>query len=126
MKKKLCSVILITIAVSLLFPAISSAGSPVTSTQFYTAYLDTDQIKKASNMPYIDEEIAGYPSDPENPLEIKAAVINTIGWEKETDEPITLTYFRRMPDNTEGAGEYQNAVYTELEKKTNIKLHPII
>jgi putative aldouronate transport system substrate-binding protein len=88
MKKKLCSAIIIAIAVSLIFPAISFADSPVTSTQFYTAYLDIDLVKKASMMPYIDEEIAMYLSAPENPLDIKAAVINAIGWETKGAESI--------------------------------------
>lgn len=39
-------------------------------------------------MPYIDEEIAMYLSAPENPLDIKAAVINAIGWETKGAESI--------------------------------------
>jgi len=88
MKKILCSAIFIAIAASLLSPVISCADSPVTSTQFYTAYLDIDQVKNASIMPYIDEETAKYLSEPENPLDIKAAVINAIGWETKGAESI--------------------------------------
>ncbi|HHW49627.1 MAG TPA: hypothetical protein GXX14_13575 [Clostridiaceae bacterium] len=80
MRKKLCFVILTAITIFLLYPAIGYADSPITSTEFYVSYLDVDIVEKASEMDYIDEEIARYLSDPENPLDIKAAVINAIGW----------------------------------------------
>ena len=83
MKKKLCLVIIIAIAISLMSPAISFADSPITSTKFYTAYLDIDVVAKASEMTNIDSETIKYLSDPEYPLDIKAAVINAIGWEIE-------------------------------------------
>jgi len=80
MKKKLCFAIIIAFVVSLMSPAISSADSPITSTEFYVSYLDIDIVVKASKSNHIDEEIAGYLSDPENPLDVKAAVINALGW----------------------------------------------
>jgi len=83
MKKILCCAIIISIAASLMSPVISCADSPVTTTQFYTAYLDIDIVEKASELLYIDEETTKYLSNSENPLDIKAAVINAIGWEIE-------------------------------------------
>jgi len=80
MRKKLCFVIIAAITISLLYPTIGFADSPITSTDFYVSYLDVGIVEKASEMTYIDEEIARYLSDPENLLDIKAAVINAIGW----------------------------------------------
>jgi hypothetical protein len=80
MRGKICFVIITAITISLLYPAIGFADSPITSTDFYVSYLDVGIVEKASEMTSIDEEVARYLSDPENPLDIKAAVINAIGW----------------------------------------------
>ncbi|HAA24765.1 MAG TPA: cell wall-binding repeat-containing protein, partial [Ruminiclostridium sp.] len=83
MTKKLCLVIIIAFIFSMMYPSISFADSPITSTQFYTAYLDIEIVEKASEMTNIDEKTIKYLSDPEYPLDIKAAVINALGWEIE-------------------------------------------
>ena len=81
--EKLCLVIIIAFIFSMMYPSISFADSPITSTQFYTAYLDIEIVEKASEMTNIDEKTIKYLSDPEYPLDIKAAVINALGWEIE-------------------------------------------
>ncbi|NLX77437.1 MAG: extracellular solute-binding protein [Clostridiaceae bacterium] len=80
MRRKLCFVVIIAIAISLMFPTTGFADSPITATDFFISYLDVDIVEKASELNYIDEEIARYLSNPANPLDIKAAVINAVGW----------------------------------------------
>ncbi len=80
MKKILSAIMVITITLSLVFPVKSYADSPVTSTDFYSAYLDIDEVSRAVDMFNIDPETAQYLSDPGNPIDVKAAVINAISW----------------------------------------------
>ncbi len=97
MRKILCSFIIMSVITSMIFPVRSFADSPVTSTDFYTAYLDIEEVAKASEMTYIDEETALYLSDSENPIDVKAAVINAIGWEKKIMRKDILIIFSENP-----------------------------
>lgn len=63
-----------------LFPATAFADSPLTSTSFSTAYEDNDIVKHASESGIIDSTIAAYLSDSNNPIDVKAAVINALSW----------------------------------------------
>lgn len=57
------------------------ADSPLTSTRFSDAYSDVSIVNHASNLDgMIDQETIVYLSDLEKPLDVKAAVINTLGW----------------------------------------------
>jgi len=66
---------------ALLCAAPSFADSPVTSTDFYSAYLDLDIVQKAANDKTVDLEIANYLAEASNPIDVKAAVINALGWD---------------------------------------------
>lgn len=57
------------------------ADSPVTSTVFYSSYLDEAMVNTALNSGTITEEIANYLLDDKNPIDYKAAVINALGWD---------------------------------------------
>ena len=57
------------------------ADSPVTSTAFYTAYLEYQQVKDANKAGVLTKELAHYLVGQENPLGIKAAVINGLSWD---------------------------------------------
>lgn len=59
------------------------ADSPLTSTNFYKAYLDIDMVKRASETHAMDEEMAGFLSSPDNRVDIKAAVVNALSWQDE-------------------------------------------
>lgn len=63
---------------------IGFADSPLTSTDFYRAYLDEPIVKKAADNPkqLTDEEMA-YLFDDSNPLDIRLALINAIGFDPE-------------------------------------------
>lgn len=57
------------------------ADSPLTSTDFYTAYLDIPVVKSAANkrgVLSIDAKVFLY--DSKNPLDQKLALINAVGW----------------------------------------------
>lgn len=59
----------------------SKADSPLTSTNFHTGYLDVDIVVKAKNKGSINQKLAEFLSSNENTIDVKAAVINAIGWD---------------------------------------------
>lgn len=60
--------------------ATSHADSPITSTKFYEAYLDVKMVQRAHLEGVMGLEIAEFLSSPENPIDVKAAVINALSW----------------------------------------------
>jgi hypothetical protein len=75
-------VFILYILASILFLSTPvSADSPITSTDFHTAYLDLEIVKKAAEQGLIDNEIANYLASSNNPIDTKAAVINALGWD---------------------------------------------
>ena len=57
------------------------ADSPLTSTDFYRAYLDVPIVKKAAENPNkLTKEMMEYLYDDKNPLDIRIALVNAIGW----------------------------------------------
>ncbi len=92
MKKILCYLLIIAAVATLTIPFRSHADSPVTSTSFYTAYLDIEEVVKASKMSWVNEELARYLSDPDNPIDIKAAIINAISWDIKDEDGGDATF----------------------------------
>ena len=78
MKKILVLVILLKLL--LIFPAASRADSPITATGFYEAYLDVKMVERAHLEGVMGLEIAEFLTSPENPIDVKAAVINALSW----------------------------------------------
>jgi hypothetical protein len=73
--KKICFLIVFTIAITNVF-----ADTPLTETSFYKAYLDVPMVEKAiQSKGIINNEILVYLCD-SNPLDLKIAVINALGW----------------------------------------------
>ncbi len=62
----------------LIVPSLAYADSPVTSTPFSNAYLDQPIVERAKDAGQMTKEIAEYLKDSDNPLTIKAAVINAL------------------------------------------------
>ena len=57
------------------------ADSPLTSTDFYQAYLDVPIVKAAADNPNVlTEEMMDYLYDDANPLDVKMALVNAVGW----------------------------------------------
>ncbi len=72
------------ILILLLFPKINYADSPITSTPFADVYCDEYKIvQKASISGVMTLEIATYLSNPDEPIDVKAAVINALSWKFE-------------------------------------------
>lgn len=59
----------------------AQADSPLTSTDFYTAYQDIEAVQRAAAQKEIDPEILGFLSSPANPIDVKAAVVNALSWD---------------------------------------------
>ncbi len=78
--KKLIVVIVILIG---LFNVTEKAyaDSPLTSTPFSKAYYNIDIVKKASERNTITADMAGYLADANNPIDVKAAIINALSWD---------------------------------------------
>ena len=75
--KKTLLLIFFTFSINFVF-----ADSPLTSTDFYKAYMDVPMVQEASlSKGSITNEMMEYIDDDDNPLEIKLAIINAIGWE---------------------------------------------
>ncbi|WP_258049850.1 hypothetical protein [Clostridium weizhouense] len=82
-KKYIFSLFIIVAMFFSMNPITAFADSPVTSTDFYKAYIDIDMVKTAKEKGVIDEEIANYLYSSKNPIDVKAAVINALGWKFE-------------------------------------------
>ena len=78
MKKILLVVLFLNVL--LLFQKISHADSPITATGFYEAYMDVKMVKRAHLEGVMGLEIAEFLTSPENPIDVKAAVINALSW----------------------------------------------
>lgn len=63
---------------------LSFADSALTSTEFYKAYLDVPIVKAAAERPHhLSEAAKAYLFNEANPLDVKLALINAVGWEFE-------------------------------------------
>ncbi|CAM4049450.1 copper amine oxidase N-terminal domain-containing protein [Cohnella lubricantis] len=83
-KMKVSFLIVMLAVVALLVPIQSAAAdSPITSTEFSKAYMDEPIVQAADKAGSVTKEIAEYLADESAPLDIRAAVINAIGWEGE-------------------------------------------
>jgi len=69
------------IFIFILLPEIIFADSPLTSTPFHDDYTDVDIVLKAEQLNIMNKEISDYLHNESNPLDVKAAVINALGWE---------------------------------------------
>ncbi len=73
MKKLLILIILIS--------QYTFADSPLTSTDFYKSYIDVTLVQDALKCNgKINNEMLEYIYEEKNPLEIKLALINAVGW----------------------------------------------
>jgi len=64
----------------------SFADSPLTSTYFYLHYLNYSLVAEAQETKAITHEMIVYILDTENPIEIKVAIINALGWGNNSNE----------------------------------------
>ena len=78
MKKKL--LLALIFKALFIFPTISHADSPITATGLYKAYLDVKMVERDHLEGVMGLEIAEFLTSPENPIDVKAAVINALSW----------------------------------------------
>ncbi|MBN1339075.1 MAG: hypothetical protein JXA03_07120 [Bacteroidales bacterium] len=67
---------------AMLVPLSAICDSPVTSTGFYNVYMDIGQVRLAAETGKMDNLMAEFLLDEENPLDQKAALINALSWER--------------------------------------------
>ena len=77
----------------LIFLSVINADSPITSTDFYKAYLHISEVEEANKVGVLSDKIAQYLLDSENSLDKKAAVINALSWD--FDRKINAYLFKR-------------------------------
>ena len=77
----------------LFFLSIANADSPITSTDFYKAYLHIPEVEEAHEIGVLSDKIAQYILGSENSLDKKAAVINALSWD--FDRKINAFLFKR-------------------------------
>ena len=98
------------------------ADSPLTSTTFYEPYLDIQIVKEASaSKGRMTNEMMEYIGSDTNPLDIKLAIINAIGWEDKvmmTSKMFFMYVMNKKKYQTVFGGEYaafkMNATKDEL------------
>lgn len=78
----------------LLISQYTFADSPLTSTDFYKAYMDVPLVQEALNSKgKITNEMMAYINSDTNSLEVKLAIINAIGWNVKGNKSSKL-YFK--------------------------------
>ena len=77
----------------LFFLSTANADSPITSTDFYKAYLHIPEVEEAHEIGVLSEGMAQFLLDSENSLDKKAAVINALYWD--IDRKINAFLFKR-------------------------------
>ncbi|WPC39935.1 cell wall-binding repeat-containing protein [Clostridium sp. JS66] len=99
-KKYIFSLFIMGAIFFLMGPTTVFADSPVTSTDFYKAYTDVNIVKTASEKGVIDQQIADYLHSSKNPIDVKAAVINALGWKidgkSNAESYVKLVYSKDM------------------------------
>lgn len=67
------------------------ADSPLTYTDFYKAYMNVPEVKKALEAKgYISEDLIKYIANDSNKLDVKLAIINAIGWNHKNENSQAL------------------------------------
>lgn len=75
--------IIFLFALLTVIPFAVRADSPLTSTPFHDKYTDVDIVLKAEQTGGMTREFADYLHDSSNPDDVKAALINALGWSTE-------------------------------------------
>ena len=82
--------IMLMIVILLGLNNIILADSPITSSNFSKAYEDVFIVQRASEALYLTEELIEYLDNENNPIDVKAALINELGWDNENQDNYSL------------------------------------
>jgi hypothetical protein len=115
--KKLFLILIYILSINSVF-----ADSPLTSTDFYKAFMDIPIVQEAfKSKGKITNEMMAYIDNEANPLDIKLAIINAIGWDHKglMNSKIFFMYvMNKKKYSTEFGGEFSafkwNATRDEL------------
>ena len=103
--KKTLLILIFSISINTVF-----ADSPLTSTDFYKAYLEVPMVKEAlSSKDIISNGIMEYINDDANPLDVKLAIINAIGWDHKgmmISKMYFMTVMQKKKYKSDFGGEY--------------------
>lgn len=103
--KKTLLILIFSISINTVF-----ADSPLTSTDFYKAYLEVPMVKEAlSSKDIISNGIMEYINDDANPLDVKLAIINAIGWDHKgmmISKMYFMTVMEKKKYKSDFGGEY--------------------
>jgi hypothetical protein len=103
--KKTLLVLLFSIYINTAF-----ADSPLTSTDFYKAYLEVPMVQEAlSSKGIISNGMMEYINDDSNPLDVKLAIINAIGWDHKgmmISKMYFMTVMQKKKYKSDFGGEY--------------------
>ena len=82
----------------------AAADSPLTSTDFHQAYADEPIVAQIVQGRTPSDDTWAYLAAPDNPVAVKMAIINKIGWafEGKNSYQLFLSYLGRLP---QGAGQ---------------------
>lgn len=107
MKKICCSIVVIFYITSSAY-----ADSPLTYTNFYKAYMDVPEVKKAlESKGYLSQDLIIYIANDTNQLDVKLAIINAIGWNHKNKNSYTFLQF--LHAKKKYSNEYSE--YTSLD-----------
>ncbi len=93
------------------------ADSPLTSTEFHKAYLDVAIIKEAAKSKgSITEKQLQFLTDSKNPIAVKLALINSLGWNKKgkSNAPKYLKYIYQQNPKLNNSNFINTATAEEL------------
>jgi hypothetical protein len=84
-----------------IYTASARADSPLTNCDIYPAYMDIPMVRQAKAQEKIDLKIAEFLASPKNPVDVKIAVVNALGWQFEGKYNSTmylyyLTFIHKM------------------------------
>ncbi|AKA67788.1 cell wall-binding repeat-containing protein [Clostridium scatologenes] len=99
-KKYIFSLFIMGAMFFLMSPTTVFADSPVTSTDFYKTYTDVSIVKIAAEKGTVDQQIADYLHSSKNPIDVKAAVVNALGWKidgkNNAEDYVKLVYSKNI------------------------------
>lgn len=109
MKKIIIGIILTFISISLY------ADSPITSTDFYIAYMDIPVVKNCKPGK-LDKNALIYLADNANPIDVKLALINKIGWDRKSNYSKKYLNYIIKKNNFKSNTGFKHIVYLQSAK----------
>lgn len=125
--------IILGVASFMFLAASLFAGTPLSKTQFYNAYLSNDQVQYANEKGIVDGKVYSFLSDGNVGIDVKAAMINALSWDAKGKNSVDAykmflgriyhtSYDKLNPDDLTGEELFCLAYMMVLDQSKNIKL----